>query len=108
MIGAGSLIISHSNGWSCAKEAVMDMEFDIKPDKTAKKTMVIAIKGLFDCVGKASGNVKGIFKFDAGNKVAFNAVMHGKVKLSITSELNNDFETILKEIKKWQEYYKVS
>lgn len=108
MIGTGSIVISHSNGWSASKEAVMGMEFDIRPDKTAKRTLIASMTGLFDCYGKPEGQVKAIFKFDTGNKVAFSATIHGRTRLEIIGETNNDFETIFKEIYKWQEYYKVS
>jgi len=99
MIGAGSLIICNQNGWSCAREAHMDMEFDVKPDKTAKRTMIVSIKGLYDVVGQCKGSVDGIFKGDTGILVAFKAEMLGRVKLNIIGELNNDFETILNKIK---------
>ncbi len=99
MIGLGSIVIAHSNGWSCAKEAKMDAEFDMMPDKTAKRTMIVSIKGLFDVVGDCKGNVDAIFKGETGILVAFKAQMIGKGKMNVTSELNNDFETILNRIK---------
>lgn len=105
MIGAGNLIICHSTGWSCSRESVVDMEFDVMPDKTARKTMVIHVKGLFDCVGKAEGMISGAFLFDEGNKVAFQGILKSRTRIEIQGQLNNNIETILKEIKKWQEYY---
>lgn len=86
----------------------MGMEFDVRPDKTAKKTLVIDIKGLFNAAGELAGEVKGIFKLDGGDKVAFNGIMHGKTKVIIQGETNNDFQIILKSIEKWQEHYQVS
>jgi len=108
MIGTGSLLISHSQGWSACKEAVMGMEFDIRPDKTAKRTLIVSMKGLFDCVGKPEGEVMGVFKLDAGSKVAFTGKIQGRTRIEITGETSNDFETIIKEIEKWQEYYQGS
>ncbi len=86
----------------------MGMEFDIRPDKSAVKTLVIEIRGLFNCIGALSGTVSGIFKLDGGDKVAFNGYMHGKHKVVLTGETNNDFQIILKSIEKWQEHYQVS
>jgi len=108
MIGEGSLIITHGTGWSCTKNARSGFEYDIRPDKTAKQTLVIQMTGLFDCVGKAAGEVNGIFKFDHGAKIAFSGIIGGRSKIVINGETHNDFETILKSIKKWQEYYQVS
>lgn len=105
MIGSGSIVLTHSNGWACAKEATMGVEFDIKPDKTAKRTMVVSIKGLFDVVGNANDVVNGIFKGDTGIFVSFEGQLLGKSKINITSELGNNFETILKDIKTWQSKY---
>jgi len=108
MIGTGSVILTHQTGWSACKEAVIGMEFDIRPDKTAKRTLVIQMTGLYDCVGTASGEVKGMIKLDAGNKVAFIGHIKGRTRIEIQGETNNDFQTITKEIEKWQEHYKVS
>lgn len=110
MIGSGSLIIVHPKGWSCAREAEVDIEFDIRPDNTAKKTMIVNIKGLFDSFGEVTKgiDVKGIFKYDTDMKICFNATLLTRAKLVINGELNNNFETIFKEIKSWQEYYKAN
>lgn len=108
MLGTGSIILTHDTGWSCANEAIMGMEFDMRPDKTAKKTLVIEIRGLFNCIGTPTQDVKGIFKLDGGNKVAFNGTMRGKSTIQIQGETNNDFQIILKSIEKWQEHYQVS
>jgi len=99
MIGTGSVVLSHIDGWSACREAVMDMEFFMNPDKTAKRTLVVTLTKPFTCVGELKGNVKGMFSYDAGNKTAFSGFMIGKSKVQITGELNNDFETIIKEIK---------
>lgn len=111
MLGTGSIIITHSTGWACSNEAIMGIEADIRPDKTAKKTLVIEIRGLFNAIGTLSGTVSGIFKLDTSDKpvkVAFNGYMHGKNKVVLTGETNNDFQIILKSIEKWQEHYQVS
>lgn len=102
MKGAGSVIITHQSGWACSKEAYVDMEFDIKPDKTAKRTLVVHIKGLFNAVGKASGVVKAIFRYDDGKRVSFDAVLYGESRMTVTGDIKSDFETIFKEINKWQ------
>lgn len=108
MIGTGSLVLTHQSGWSACREAVMGMEFDVRPDKTAKRTLVVSMTGLYDCVGDAKGEVKGMIKLDEGNKVAFIGQLQGRSRIEIHGETNNDFETIIKEIEKWQEHYRVS
>lgn len=108
MIGEGSLIITHGTGWACTKHARSGFEYEVRPDKTAKQRLVFQMTGLFDCVGKSSGEVQGIFKFDHGAKIAFKGMIGGRTRIDVIGETHNDFETILKSIKKWQEYYQVS
>lgn len=108
MIGTGSVVIAHSNGWSACKDAVMGIEFDVRPDKTAKRTLVLSMTGLFDCSGNPKGEVRGLMKLDSGSKFTFSGNIIGRTRIELTGETDNDFETIFKEIKKWQEYYKGS
>lgn len=106
-LGLGAVIISYPNGWGCSKEAEFDMEFDVMPDKSAKRTTIITCKGLFN-IGQetTSGLVDGVFKYDSGQKVAFKAMIQGKGRLVLQGETTNDFETILNKISQWQEYFK--
>ena len=108
MIGTGSVIITHTEGWSACREAILGMEHDIRPDKTAKRTLVVSMTGLFDCVGKPTDMVHGLFKLDNGDKVVFTGNIKGKTRIEISGETNKDFETIFKNIEKWQEHYKGS
>lgn len=64
--------------------------------------------GLFDCHGKATGEVNGIFKLDNGDKVAFSGSIKGRTRIEVAGDTSKNFETIFKNIEKWQEYYKVS
>jgi hypothetical protein len=100
MIGTGSIILTHNTGWSCAKECTVDVEVDVKPDKTATRTMVVSISKLFDCQGSADGLVKGIVKFDTGNKIAFEGILMKKMRLEVKGKAHDDFKPILDQINK--------
>lgn len=108
MISHGTIVIAHEGGWSCAKEATLTMEFDLRPDNTAKRTIVISVSGLFTVLGNPSDSVTGIFKFEDGKKIGFSGILYKKSRIEVIGETHDNFETILKDIKKWQEYYKVS
>lgn len=108
MIATGSIILTHSNGWACAKECTYGLEFDPMPDKTVKATTVFNIKGLFNCVGDAKGTVSGAFKGDDGSAFAFDGEMQGKTRLIVKGATHNNIQSIIKKIKLWQENYKVS
>lgn len=107
-LGSGEVLLLHQNGWSCSKEALLDMEFDIRPDKTARKMVVVGTKNIFNVGGEIIPNeiLSGVFRYDNGNKVAFSAKVAGKSRLEITGDLSNDFETILNKISQWQEQFK--
>lgn len=109
-LGSGDVILLHQNGWSCSKEAMMDLEFDIRPDKTARKTVIVGVKNLFNVSGELipKEQVNGVFRYENGNKVAFSAIAIGSSRFEVTGELNNDFETILNKISQWQEQFKES
>lgn len=109
-LGEGSVVFLHESGWSCAKESQFDIEFDIKPDKTAKKTAIIALKGLFNVIGEPKHNdiVEGVFMYDSGSKIGFKANILGTGKLIVIGNTHNDFETILNKISQWQEHFKAS
>ena len=95
-LGEGSVVIYHPNGWACSREAELDVEFDMMPDKSAKRTTVITCKGLFNIGGDFNnGYIEGVFKYDNGIKIAFKASVQGKGRLILIGETNNDFETIL-------------
>lgn len=104
--GEGAVIISYPDGWGCASEASFEAEYDID-NGAAKRTSVITCKKLFN-IGEAiaQGNVKGVFKYESGIRIAFDAMIQGKGRLVIIGEVNNDFETILNKISQWQEQFK--
>ena len=106
-LGEGSLILSYPNGWGCSKEAEFDVEFDILPDSTAKRTTIVTCKSLFN-IGEeiTSGLVDGVFKYDSGLKVAFKAIIQGKGRFVLQGGTTNDFETILNKISQWQVQFK--
>jgi len=108
MVGSGSIILAHANGWSCANEASLDFDVDILPNQTARRTAVInGINSLFT-TGEYSEQVSGIFKSDNGTMVSFEGnILKGK-KVIINGSLGNDFKTILNKIKTWQEYYRAN
>lgn len=110
ILGVGELLFIHKNGWSCTKEAALVLEFDVRPDKTARKTMVVEFKNLYNVDGEIIPKelTQGIFKYENGKKVAFNAVIAGNGRLEVEGETNNDFETILNKISQWQEQFKVN
>lgn len=111
ILGEGSVLLWHENGWACSKEAVFDVEFDIMPDKSAKRTSIIGCKGLFNVVGEIEKGtlINGVFKYDETNaKIAFNARVEGSGRLVLIGETNNDFETILNKISQWQEQFKAN
>lgn len=103
-VGYGGMVFSHSLGWGCSKEAELDFDIMMMPDRTAKKSIVITYRNAFEAVEdcQRGASVNGIFKYENGTKIAFNGVMEGKGRITVSAEINNDFETILKNIKKWQ------
>lgn len=108
MVGSGSVILWHGNGWSCANEANFDFDVEITPDKQAKRTAVInGINQLF-VNGEYTENVEGIFKSDSGILISFKGKLLKQKKVIIDGATGKDFETILNKIKTWQEYYKAS
>lgn len=111
ILGEGSVVLCHEGGWACSKEAIFDVEFDIMPDKSAKRTSIVGCKGLFNAVGEVSKGalIEGVFKYDQTNaKIAFTARLEGSGRLVLIGETNNDFETILNKISQWQEQFKAN
>lgn len=106
-IGAGEIIVLHQKGWSCSREALLELEFDMVPGG-AKKTIVASVKSLYNASGELIPReiVECVFRYDSGIKVAFKAVAIKDVRLEVIGEINNDFETILNKISQWQEQFK--
>lgn len=86
------------------------MELDKRPDGTMKGTVVFFPKGLYSCIGEVKDfmPIKGMFIGDKGAKIAFNGILQKKGRIVTQGEVNNNFNTIIKEIKSWQENYRVS
>lgn len=103
-LGVGILVFSHPSGWVCSKEAEIDFDIQMMPDRSAKKTIVLTYRNGFNAVGicERGISINGIFKYDNGVKLGFDGVIEGNGRIAVQGNLNNDFETILKNIKKWQ------
>ncbi len=106
--GHGKIVVAHSDGWACSKEAEIDFEVDIMPGGVAKKSIAITIKGLFAVVGEVikGDAVYGIFKYENGTKIAFEGKFESRQRIKVIGHTNNDFETTLKKISQWQEQFK--
>lgn len=108
MVGSGSIVLWHGNGWSCANEASFDFDYNLMPDRTMKRVAVINdINHLFT-TGEYTEDVEGVFKGDNGIMLTFKGNVLKNKKVIIDGATGNDFETILNKIKTWQEYYKAS
>lgn len=104
ILGSGEIILLHQNGWSCSKEAMLDLEFDIMPDRSAKKTVIASARSLYNTYGELIPReiVECVFRHENGVKVAFKAIAVKDIRLEVVGEINNDFETILNKISQWQ------